>query len=793
MNNNLISAVNRTANKVKSVSILMLFFAVTLTVKTAPVDSNTAKLVGKNFLDANNSVLKLELVPIGSMKKNLISFQSGTTPFYIFNLENNGGWVIVAGDDAVMPILAYSKEGTWDTNNIAPGAAYMLDVYAASVADVQSNMPTNEEWNGLLNPTDKKSKNTFQASVAPLITTRWNQDNPYNYLCPFDAQANKKCVTGCVATAMAQIMNYHKCPPIGQGSHSYSHSTYGTLSANFGNTIYDFNNMLDVYSGNNYINAQRDAVATLMYHCGVAVNMDYEPNGSGAYTSTVVTALKTYFKYGNVSYLSKNSYNATAWETLLINELDNQRPIIYDGTNPNTNLGHAWILDGYDAQNRFHMNWGWSGYADGYFVLTSLTPNSDNYTASQNAVINIDPLISPTKTYTIKVEAGTGGKVAKIPNNTTNLVSGTSVTLTATANSGYKFSNWIRKGTNTVISSNNPYDFTVSSNDSLVANFTAMYTITVNASTGGTVSTNPSNTTNLISGTKVTLTATANNGYKFNNWTRKNTNTIINSNNPYTFNVNKNDSLVANFTAIYTITVNASTGGTVSTNPSNTTNLVSGTKVTLTATANNGYKFNNWTRKGTNTAINSNNPYTFSVTSNDSLVANFVIKEFTVQLGGVNPSNAGTVTGFGSYKLYDTAKLTAVADSGYKFSNWSSNNVIISSDNPLLLVVTNDTVITANFIEDKESIEEIIKLGTVTILPNPTNSDFTVSFDVIKPSNMKIILLDLTGKKMLDIYDGFTVDGIFTTTVKTDNLPKGVYFLKILIDGNYTVEKIILE
>ena len=407
---NKISVVNKTANKVKFVSILMLFFAVASTVKPAPVDSNTAKLVGKNFLDASNSISKLKLVPIGSMKRNLNSFQAGTTPFYIFNLEN-GGWVIVAGDDAVTPILAYSKEGRWDTNNVAPGAAYMLDIYAASIADVQSSMPTKEEWDDLLNPANKKPKNTFQA--APLLTTQWNQGPPYNYLCPADAQSgyNGRVPTGCGATAMAQIMNYHKHPTTGQGSHSYNHSTYGTLSANFGNTTYDFNNMLYDYSeDNNYTDTQRDAIATLMYHCGVAINMNYGPSGSSSYSTDVVNAFKTYFKYKSGNYLYKSSYNDAAWKTLLIKELDNQRPIFYRGGDPTG--GHLWVLDGYNAQGgqvSFHMNWGWGGRNDGYFTLTSLIAGGYNLTLEQGAIMNIEPLISSIKTYTIKVETGTGG------------------------------------------------------------------------------------------------------------------------------------------------------------------------------------------------------------------------------------------------------------------------------------------------------------------------------------------------------------------------------------------------
>ena len=286
----------------------------------------------------------------------------------------------------------------------------------------------------------------------------------------------------------------------------------------------------------------------------------------------------------------------------------------------------------------------------------------------------------------------------------------------------YRFKNWTNNQGG-VVSTNNPFTFSVKSDTTLTANFELIqYDIQTNATAGGTVV----GAGKFNCGANVTLTALANSGYQFTNWTRKGTNTVISSNNPYNFTVNGNDSLVANFAVIqtqtYTITVTASRGGRVTSNPSNLANLAAGTNVTLTAIPNNAaFQFVSWTRQGTNTVVSTNNPYTFAVNSADSLVANFMTG------GAIQPAF-----------------------------------------NPL-------------------------GTGVVSILPNPAQSDFTVSFDVLQSGDMRLILQDLSGSDILHIFDGYVSGGIFSRTVATNNLARGVYFLNILIDGNSTVTKVILE
>jgi len=214
----------------------------------------------------------------------------------------------------------------------------------------------------------------------------------YNASCPADAAGPDGHVwAGCVATAMAQVMKYHNYPTTGTGSHSYSHPTYGTLSANFGETTYNWASMPDSLSDYN------SDVAKLLYHIGVSVDMDYAPDGSGAYMSDAAYALETYFKYSNsLSYVWKSSYSTDEWTTILRTEIDNKRPILYSGHGTG---GHAFVCDGYSGSDYFHFNWGWGGSEDNYFYLNDLTPGSYDFTDSQGAVIGIRPPLPPVGSF----------------------------------------------------------------------------------------------------------------------------------------------------------------------------------------------------------------------------------------------------------------------------------------------------------------------------------------------------------------------------------------------------------
>lgn len=381
---------------------LLTFFGMTTFAKQ--IDENTAKQVGQNFLTTrtNSQSLKtatnFQLVfKSNSQISNPLSSITPTTFFYVFNVSNNG-FVIVAGDDNVSPILGYSEQGVFDPNNIPQNVAKWFEGYKSQIRSIieQDIQPTDEikdEWQSLKTGNNGNSSAKAMASVNPLMQTQWNQSPYYNSLCPGGS------VTGCVATAMAQIMKYWNYPATGSGFHSYNHPTYGTLSANFGSTTYNWGSMP------NSVNSTNNAVATLMYQVGVSVDMNYSPQVSGAYvisaqspvTNCSEYALKTYFGYKNtLQGVQRVNYNQTQWLNLLKTELDASRPILYAGFG--SGGGHCFVADGYDNNDYIHFNWGWGGAYDGYFQINALNPSgtgtgggSGGYNSGHQAVIGIEP------------------------------------------------------------------------------------------------------------------------------------------------------------------------------------------------------------------------------------------------------------------------------------------------------------------------------------------------------------------------------------------------------------------
>ncbi|MFK5854837.1 MAG: C10 family peptidase, partial [Bacteroidota bacterium] len=215
------------------------------------------------------------------------------------------------------------------------------------------------------------------------LTSTWNQDNPYNAMCPEDASGpGGRVYVGCVATAMAEIMHYWRFPLTGEGSNSYYHYPYGTISANFGDAEYDWNGMTDEIS-NKFI----WEIAEIGFHAGVAVEMMYAGDGSGAYSQDVPAAMRNHFRFqSSVQYLSKSSYTTSTWENMMQTELDNFRPIYYSGRTTD-NSGHAFVCDAYQGMNYYHFNFGWSGSSNGYYSLQSV----GGFHVSQAMIRNIYP------------------------------------------------------------------------------------------------------------------------------------------------------------------------------------------------------------------------------------------------------------------------------------------------------------------------------------------------------------------------------------------------------------------
>jgi len=320
--------------------------------------------------------------------------------YYVFNYPE-GGFAIIGGDEKAREILGYCTNGAFNIDSIPDGMRFMLKSYGEQIASAIANGST----------TAIKIEETTLTDIPQLITTQWDQDEPYNCMIPLLKDDMPRFVTGCAATAAAQIMKFWNYPihGIGSNSRSINYSSYGikiTFSADFANTTYDWDNMLDNYS-DGYNETQAEAVGIIMYHAGVALNMSYGWSGSSASDSKVLPAFKNYFGYSTDSkWVARDTCTNEEWENLVYSELKEARPLFYIGQS--TNGGHAFICDGYEASSgNYHFNWGWGGYCDGYYPLTgtgALQPNGSgiggaggdaSYTGSQAIVVGLQPASDP--------------------------------------------------------------------------------------------------------------------------------------------------------------------------------------------------------------------------------------------------------------------------------------------------------------------------------------------------------------------------------------------------------------
>lgn len=295
-------------------------------------------------------------------RKKSAKRQDKQRSIYAFNLEQ--GYVIVSGDDEMTELVGYAENGFFDAENVPPQMQLWLDGYAEYVAAVQSGKAKARKI--LLS--DSPS-----VVVEPLVTTKWNQDAPFNNFAPEytdDNNNTQRCATGCAATAMAQIMKFHNWPEQGVGHYSYEHQSFGTISSNFSEHVYDWTNMIDRYNNGEYSNVQADAVALLMKDCGVSLNMNYGPV-SGASIYSYTPAFKNYFRYSSRT-VNRSGCETAEFTKIITDELQEGRPIIYCGTGEDG--GHAFVVDGYDTNYFLHVNWGWGGYSDGYFDMNYMDP-----------------------------------------------------------------------------------------------------------------------------------------------------------------------------------------------------------------------------------------------------------------------------------------------------------------------------------------------------------------------------------------------------------------------------------
>lgn len=324
-----------------------------------------------------------------------LSSYSGAPAYYVYDNASGPGFVIVAGDDSVEPILGYSFENDFPQGPPMPAnllgwlGHIRAQILASRAAGVTASADVAQKW------AETRSGNI----VVQLETADWNQEEPYNLLCPY--VNNSPVYTGCSATALAILMRYHSWPVRGTGTlPSYSTTTYGQTinSIALGHT-YDWSNMLLDYSG--YSNStQKNAVATLMRDCAVMLQSDFCPVGSagtGAYTNTIPQLLSTYMDYDkSARNLYRDDFGTSQWLSMIKAELDAERPVYYTGYDYDGGSGHAFILDGYTSDDYFGLNWGWGGYFNGYFLLDALDPTgtgagggTGSFNDGQSAIIGL--------------------------------------------------------------------------------------------------------------------------------------------------------------------------------------------------------------------------------------------------------------------------------------------------------------------------------------------------------------------------------------------------------------------
>lgn len=391
---------------------VVAIMAMTGRIGATAVSQQSAQTLAQNFFKmkspvaANNTAFSLNL----SYTK---TETDGTVDFYVFNASPMKGFVIISGDDNALPVIAYSTESYFDAND--RGMTGVSDWMTSSAAkihyvvanNVRADATIQHLWNSYaqgINPQTSRA-----SAIGPLCVTKWDQAPNYNSLCPPAAIASNsvhKSFTGCVATAMAQIMKYWNYPAKGTGSHSYNppptagNVNYGTLTADFTRPLY--------WSAMpNNVTSNTDPVDTLMYELGIAVDMNYDTSGSGAFVLTSETFgfapssqsvyPSFYYDPNTLQGVHLSSYTTASWITLMENEINAGRVVQYEGSDP-TQGGHTWVMDGYDPQSSgpdyLHMNWGWGGAGNGWFSVTNLAPQGTGLTFSQNdaALIGIQPL-----------------------------------------------------------------------------------------------------------------------------------------------------------------------------------------------------------------------------------------------------------------------------------------------------------------------------------------------------------------------------------------------------------------
>ena len=384
----------------KKLSLLLGLMAMTtLGLNAGPVDQQTALSTGTRFIGTTavaqrTAEIQLQLVSTAATR--------GEADYYVFNVRGGNGFVVVAGDDRVKPILAYSTSGSFNPDDVAEGFEFMLNSYRKEIEYVRShNLSATPdivaEWDAVTKTGQINPDRQARAVVGPLCQTTWNQNFPYNSQCPEDPEGNGGYVyAGCVATAMGQVMKYWDYPERGTGSYTYNPQGYPQQTANFGQTDYHFE-LMPLSVDTTSTEEEYFYIAQFLHHCGIAVDMQYSGHGSGAYSQDVIGAVHDYFgynsqEYENLSFWGFYWYTNEQWVQMLKDGgLDEQMPLYYSGSDDNGAGGHAFVCDGYDENDYFHFNWGWSGRDDAWCPIGALNTTRYAFNDANSFIGHIAP------------------------------------------------------------------------------------------------------------------------------------------------------------------------------------------------------------------------------------------------------------------------------------------------------------------------------------------------------------------------------------------------------------------
>ena len=432
----------------KKTVTLMVMLAALLTAAARPVDLTRARqLVEQHFFAPAVCISPAEW-----------------TELYVFVPSQGDGFAIISADDCTRPVLAYSDNASFSFEDMPAHVAAWLDGYRREVAELRK---AGAVPGTLVQALWQQPKSGGLPAVAPMVTTRWNQSPWYNARCPYSASDSARAVTGCVATAMTQVMKYWNHPDRGHGQHGYDCEGFGWQQVTF-DTLYDWDNMPDAL-GWGSSDAEVNAVAQLMYHAGVAVNMGYGVHSSGAYVTAYGTynlpsserALREYFRYSPMLHaVWKVNYSDYGWDSLMRHEIVHGRPILYSGHD--NSGGHAFVLDGCDSMGMFHVNWGWGGAYDGYYTTDSLSPGAGGIGGNATYTFNLDnaALVGIMPSYGNDTAAVVNvvpidSTMGTVVGNGTYVAYEDEVIIRAMANPGYRFDGW-KSGNIT-----NPIQFTL--------------------------------------------------------------------------------------------------------------------------------------------------------------------------------------------------------------------------------------------------------------------------------------------------------------------------------------------